>query len=76
VAWMILAGINSGMGYEEFCPSIDYNTFWLLQSRNTATLITNQPDYARWSRSRGAPVWTQVVSNTILSTIQSLSIGI
>lgn len=56
VAWMILAGINSGMG-------------------NTATLITNQPDYARWARSRGAPVWTQVISNPIAVTL-SASVGI
>ncbi|OJJ50427.1 hypothetical protein ASPZODRAFT_59349 [Penicilliopsis zonata CBS 506.65] len=56
LAWLILAGINSGMG-------------------NTATLITNQPDYARWARSRGAPIWTQLISNPIAVTL-SASLGI
>lgn len=55
-AWLILAGINSGMG-------------------NTATLITNQPDYARWSKSRGAPIWTQLIVNPIAVTI-SAALGI
>ncbi|KAJ5611579.1 hypothetical protein N7528_008684 [Penicillium herquei] len=55
-AWLILSGINSGMG-------------------NTATLITNQPDYARWAKSRGAPIWTQLIVNPIAVTI-SATVGI
>ncbi|KAF5865547.1 hypothetical protein ETB97_003391 [Aspergillus alliaceus] len=55
-AWLILAGINSGLG-------------------NTATLITNQPDFARWARSRNAPVWTQLAVNPIAVTL-SASLGI
>ncbi|BCS00588.1 uncharacterized protein AKAW2_50929S [Aspergillus luchuensis] len=55
-AWMIIAGINSGLG-------------------NTATLITNQPDYCRWTKTRNAPLWTQLLSNPIAVTL-SASLGI
>ncbi|KAJ5594948.1 uncharacterized protein N7459_001156 [Penicillium hispanicum] len=55
-AWLILAGINSGLG-------------------NTATLITNQPDYARWAQNRGAPIWTQLIVNPLTVTL-SASLGI
>ncbi|KAE8352500.1 permease for cytosine/purines, uracil, thiamine, allantoin-domain-containing protein [Aspergillus coremiiformis] len=54
--WLILAGINSGLG-------------------NTATLITNQPDFARWASNRRAPVWTQLIVNPIAVTV-SASLGI
>lgn len=42
---------------------------------NTATLITNQPDYCRWTRTRQAPLWTQLISNPIAVTL-SASLGI
>ncbi|KAJ5771949.1 hypothetical protein N7520_002478 [Penicillium odoratum] len=56
MAWLILAGINSGLG-------------------NTANLITNQPDFARWTSKRGAPVWTQLLVNPLAVTL-SASLGI
>ncbi|KAF7596842.1 hypothetical protein BBP40_012442 [Aspergillus hancockii] len=55
-AWLILAGINSGMG-------------------NTANMITNQPDFARWANSRSAAVWTQLAVNPLAVTL-SASLGI
>ncbi|KAE8158969.1 permease for cytosine/purines, uracil, thiamine, allantoin-domain-containing protein [Aspergillus tamarii] len=55
-AWLILAGINSGIG-------------------NLANLITNQPDYSRWSNTPNASVWTQLVV-TPLSVTLSASFGI
>ncbi|KAJ5902046.1 hypothetical protein N7495_002574 [Penicillium taxi] len=56
LAWLILAGINSGLG-------------------NTATLITNQPDYARWTYKRNAPIWTQLLINPFAVTF-SATLGI
>ncbi|KAE8141810.1 permease for cytosine/purines, uracil, thiamine, allantoin-domain-containing protein [Aspergillus pseudotamarii] len=55
-AWLILAGINSGIG-------------------NLANLITNQPDYSRWSNTPNASVWTQLVV-TPISVALSASFGI
>ncbi|KAF2863383.1 putative allantoin permease [Piedraia hortae CBS 480.64] len=42
---------------------------------NTATLITNQPDIARWSKTKMAPMWSQLLSNPIAVTF-SASLGI
>ncbi|RAH68344.1 nucleobase cation symporter-1 family protein [Aspergillus aculeatinus CBS 121060] len=42
---------------------------------NTATLITNQPDYCRWAKTKNAPLWTQLISNPIATTL-SASLGI
>jgi len=42
---------------------------------NTATLITNQPDIARWSRSRTGAMWSQLFTNPLAVTL-SASLGI
>lgn len=39
VAWLIMYGLNSGLG-------------------GHSTLVTNQPDFSRWSHSRGDSIWT------------------
>ncbi|KAF2719394.1 uracil permease-like protein [Polychaeton citri CBS 116435] len=42
---------------------------------NTATLITNQPDIARWSKTKTGALWSQLVANPITVTL-SASLGI
>lgn len=42
---------------------------------NTATLITNQPDYARWSKTKTGAMWSQLLTNPIAVTL-SASLGI
>jgi len=42
---------------------------------NTATLITNQPDIARWSKTKSGAMWSQLFSNPIAVTV-SASLGI
>lgn len=42
---------------------------------NTATLITNQPDIARWSRTKTGAMWSQLLTNPIAVTL-SASLGI
>ncbi|KUJ19173.1 uracil permease-like protein [Mollisia scopiformis] len=42
---------------------------------NTATLITNQPDIARWSKTKSGAQWSQLISNPIAVTL-SASLGI
>lgn len=42
---------------------------------NTATLITNQPDIARWSRTKSGAMWSQLFTNPIAVTL-SASLGI
>jgi nucleobase:cation symporter-1, NCS1 family len=42
---------------------------------NTATLITNQPDYARWSRTKQGAMWSQLIANPLSVTL-SASLGI
>lgn len=42
---------------------------------NTATLITNQPDIARWSATRSGAMWSQLITNPIAVTL-SASLGI
>jgi nucleobase:cation symporter-1, NCS1 family len=42
---------------------------------NTASLITNQPDIARWSRTKTGAMWSQVASNPLAVTL-SASLGI
>jgi NCS1 family nucleobase:cation symporter-1 len=42
---------------------------------NTATLITNQPDIARWSKTRSGSQWSQLITNPIAVTV-SASLGI
>ncbi|KAI9926601.1 hypothetical protein ASPWEDRAFT_176429 [Aspergillus wentii DTO 134E9] len=42
---------------------------------NTANLITNQPDYVRWTRNRSGPIWTQLLVNPLAVTL-SASLGI
>lgn len=42
---------------------------------NTATLITNQPDIARWSRTKTGAMWSQLFTNPIAVTL-SASLGI
>jgi NCS1 family nucleobase:cation symporter-1 len=42
---------------------------------NTATLITNQPDIARWSKTRSGAMWSQMITNPIAVTL-SASLGI
>ena len=42
---------------------------------NTATLITNQPDIARWSKTKTGAMWSQLFSNPIAVTF-SASLGI
>jgi len=56
MGWLIIYGINSGMG-------------------NTATLITNQPDIARWSKTRTGAMWSQLITQPIAVTV-SASLGI
>lgn len=42
---------------------------------NTATLITNQPDYARWSKTKTGAMWSQLFTSPIAVTL-SASLGI
>jgi len=42
---------------------------------NTATLITNQPDIARWSKTKTGSQWAQLITNPLAVTI-SASLGI
>ncbi|KAH0290790.1 allantoin, partial [Aureobasidium melanogenum] len=42
---------------------------------NTATLITNQPDIARWSKTRSGAMWSQMITNPLAVTL-SASLGI
>ncbi|KAF4624327.1 hypothetical protein G7Y89_g13845 [Cudoniella acicularis] len=42
---------------------------------NTATLITNQPDIARWSKTKSGAQWSQLITNPIAVTL-SASLGI
>jgi nucleobase:cation symporter-1, NCS1 family len=42
---------------------------------NTATLITNQPDIARWSKTKTGAMWSQLITNPIAVTL-SASLGI
>ena len=42
---------------------------------NTANLITNQPDIARWSKTRTASMWSQLVANPLAVTV-SATLGI
>lgn len=42
---------------------------------NTATLITNQPDYARWSKTKTGATWSQLASNPLAVTL-SATLGI
>lgn len=42
---------------------------------NTATLITNQPDIARWSKTKSGAMWSQLFTNPIAVTL-SASLGI
>jgi NCS1 family nucleobase:cation symporter-1 len=42
---------------------------------NTATLITNQPDIARWSKTKSGAMWSQLLTNPIAVTL-SASLGI
>jgi NCS1 family nucleobase:cation symporter-1 len=42
---------------------------------NTATLITNQPDIARWSKTKSGAQWSQLITNPLAVTI-SASLGI
>ena len=42
---------------------------------NTATLITNQPDIARWSKTKTGAMWSQLFTNPIAVTL-SASLGI
>ncbi|KAH8651423.1 allantoin [Xylariales sp. PMI_506] len=42
---------------------------------NTANLITNQPDIARWSKTKTASMWSQLIANPLAVTI-SATLGI
>lgn len=42
---------------------------------NTATLITNQPDYARWSKTKTASMLPQLIANPVSVTL-SATLGI
>lgn len=42
---------------------------------NTATLITNQPDIARWSKTKSGAQWSQLITQPIGVTL-SASLGI
>lgn len=42
---------------------------------NTATLITNQPDIARWSATKTGAMWSQLLTNPVAVTL-SASLGI
>ncbi|KAH8671952.1 uracil permease-like protein [Tricladium varicosporioides] len=42
---------------------------------NTATLITNQPDIARWSKTKSGAQWSQLITNPLAVTL-SASLGI
>ncbi|QIW98081.1 hypothetical protein AMS68_003599 [Peltaster fructicola] len=42
---------------------------------NTATLITNQPDIARWSKTKSGAMWSQLFTNPIAVTL-SAALGI
>ncbi|KZF19513.1 putative allantoin permease [Xylona heveae TC161] len=50
---------------------------WCINSGmgNTATLITNQPDLARWAKTTKSPTWAQMIVNPVFTTL-SATLGI
>ncbi|KAH9219905.1 allantoin [Leptodontidium sp. 2 PMI_412] len=38
---------------------------------NTATLITNQPDIARWSKTKTGSQWSQLITNPLAATLSA-----
>jgi NCS1 family nucleobase:cation symporter-1 len=42
---------------------------------NTANIITNQPDFSRWSKYKYASIWAQIIANPISVTL-SATLGI
>jgi len=64
-----------------YTSKIDGNKGWFIMYAinsgmgNTATLITNQPDIARWSKTKTGSQWSQLITNPIAVTL-SASLGI
>ncbi|KAI9737082.1 MAG: hypothetical protein M1834_000672 [Cirrosporium novae-zelandiae] len=52
-----------------------FRVITVAKARNTATLITNQPDIARWSKTKQGAMWSQLITNPIAVTL-SASLGI
>lgn len=72
---------NIGLGHLSEKTSASGSFGWFFMSSinagmgNTATLITNQPDIARWSRTRSGAMWSQLLTNPIAVTL-SAALGI
>lgn len=75
---MVNTKANVGSVYTN---KIDGNKGWFVMYAinsgmgNTATLITNQPDIARWSKTKSGSQWSQLITNPIAVTL-SASLGI
>nr|POE77586.1 allantoin permease [Quercus suber] len=72
---------NVGVGHLKSATTANNGWGWFFISSinagmgNTATLITNQPDIARWSKTKSGAMWSQLFSNPIAVTL-SASLGI
>lgn len=72
---MVNTGGNLGSGVISSGAAIDSKVAWLFfyglnaAIGANATLVTNQPDYSRWSRTKWASTWTQLVFWPISVTI-------
>lgn len=71
------ANISGGLYKEKIEGSKGWFIMYAINSGmgNTATLITNQPDIARWSRTKSGAQWSQLITNPIAVTL-SASLGI
>ncbi|KAG4414802.1 hypothetical protein IFR04_012074 [Cadophora malorum] len=60
-----------------YTSKIDGNKGWFIMYAinsgmgNTATLITNQPDIARWSKTKTGSQWSQLITNPIAVTLSA-----
>ena len=77
---MVNTGAKLGGGVIKSGTAVNSTAWLFMYAINSglgahSTLITNQPDYSRWSASRWASIWTQLVFWPISVTI-SASFGI
>ncbi|KAK5110262.1 hypothetical protein LTR62_006115 [Meristemomyces frigidus] len=80
---MVTTKGNVGLGHLDNTSSVSGSDGWgwffvwsiNAGMGNTATLITNQPDIARWSKTRSGAMWSQLLTNPIAVTL-SASLGI
>ncbi|TFK50769.1 putative allantoin permease [Heliocybe sulcata] len=71
--------LGSGLPRSSAVSASQWGWFWMYAINsglgNTANIITNQPDFSRWSHDRWASIWPQLIANPISVTI-SASFGI